>query len=271
MIKLIFCDMDGTLLDDAGQMPPMFDEVVGEILRRGAVFCPASGRQYSALLRQMGRYIDDFIFVAENGTFVARHDREMFSAELDGDEVARVLSAGAMVPEAYPVLCGKRLAYVTPRWMPYMDNMHQYFTQCAVVPDLAPIVKEQEIIKVAFCDAEFGAAEERIYPPLSRLEGPVRVVLSSHYWVDVMRPGVNKGVAVQRLQKLLGVAPEECAAFGDYLNDVEMLEAVGHGFAMANAHPAVKEAAREEAPPNTAYGVMTKLRELLDMGAIGGE
>ena len=155
--------------------------------------------------------------------------------------------------------------------MPYMDNMHQYFTQCAVVPDLAPIVKEQEIIKVAFCDAEFGAAEERIYPPLSRLEGPVRVVLSSHYWVDVMRPGVNKGVAVQRLQKLLGVAPEECAAFGDYLNDVEMLEAVGHGFAMANAHPAVKEAAREEAPPNTAYGVMTKLRELLDMGAIGGE
>ena len=50
MIKLIFCDMDGTLLDDAGQMPPMFDEVVGEILHRGAVFCPASGRQYSALL-----------------------------------------------------------------------------------------------------------------------------------------------------------------------------------------------------------------------------
>ena len=250
MIKLIFCDMDGTLLDDAGQMPPMFDEVVGEILHRGAVFCPASGRQYSALLRQMGRYIDDFIFVAENGTFVARHDEELFSAKLDGDDVARVLAAGAMVPAAYPVLCGKRLAYVTERWAPYMENMRQYFTQCAVVPDLAPIAKEEEIIKVAFCDAEFGAAEERIYPPLSRLDGPVRVVLSSHYWVDV--------------------APEECAAFGDYLNDVEMLSAVGHSFAMANAHPDVKEAAREEIPPNTAYGVMTKLRELLDAGAIGG-
>lgn len=269
MIKLIFCDMDGTLLDDAGEMPPMFDAVVGEILRRGAIFCPASGRQYSALLRQMGRYVDDFIFVAENGTFVARHDREMFSSELDEDEVERVLAAGAMVPAAYPVLCGKRLAYVTERWAPYMDNMRQYFTQCEMVEDLAPLAKEKEIIKVAFCDAEFGAAEETIYPPLSRLDGAVRVVLSSHYWVDVMRPGVNKGVAVRRLQEQLKVAPDECAAFGDYLNDVEMLSSVGHSFAMANAHPEVKKAAREEVPPNTAYGVMTTLQKLLDEGMIG--
>ena len=38
MIKLIFCDMDGTLLDEAGNLPPMFDAVVGEVLRRGAIF-----------------------------------------------------------------------------------------------------------------------------------------------------------------------------------------------------------------------------------------
>ena len=138
-----------------------------------------------------------------------------------------------------------------------------------MVEDLAPLAKEKEIIKVAFCDAEFGAAEETIYPPLSRLDGAVRVVLSSHYWVDVMRPGVNKGVAVRRLQEQLKVAPDECAAFGDYLNDVEMLSSVGHSFAMANAHPEVKKAAREEVPPNTAYGVMTTLQKLLDEGMIG--
>ena len=269
MIKLIFCDMDGTLLDEAGNLPPMFDAVVGEVLRRGAIFCPASGRQYSALLRQMERYIDDFIFVAENGTFVARHDRELFSDELDRGDVARVLTAGMAVPGAYPVLCGKRLAYVTPRWEPYLDNMRQYFTQCAIVPDLMETAQEAEIIKVAFCDAEYGAAEESIYPALARLNGPVQVVLSSNYWIDVMRPRVNKGVAVRRLQERLGVASEECAAFGDYLNDVEMLEAVGHSFAMANAHPAVKRAALEEVPPNTEYGVMRKLRELLDDGRIG--
>ena len=76
-------------------------------------------------------------------------------------------------------------------------------------------------------------------------------------------------MAVRRLQERLGVAPKECAAFGDYLNDVEMLEAVGHSFAMANAHPAVKRVALEEVPPNTEYGVMRKLRELLDDGRIG--
>ena len=79
-IKLIFCDMDGTLLDENSNLPPDFDEVVGEVIRRGAIFAPASGRQYSALVLQMERYADEFVFISENGTFAARHDEELFPA-----------------------------------------------------------------------------------------------------------------------------------------------------------------------------------------------
>ena len=46
MIKLVFSDMDGTLLDANGQMPPEFDAVMAELRARGVVFAPASGRQY---------------------------------------------------------------------------------------------------------------------------------------------------------------------------------------------------------------------------------
>lgn len=268
MIKLIFCDMDGTLLDAAGNLPPMFDEVMAELARRGAVFCPASGRQYAALSYQMGAYRDAFIFIAENGAFAAREDRELFAAELSYEEIQRVLAGGAAAAGAYPVLCGKRLAYVTARWQPHLDNMRQYFTQCEIVDDLEKTAAEQEIVKVAFCDAEHGEADTRLYPMLSRLEGSVQVLLSSNYWIDVLRAGVNKGTAVRRIQALYGIAPEECAAFGDYLNDVEMLGAVKYGFAMENAHPDLKRVAAGTAPPNTAYGVMVKLRQLMDEGLI---
>ena len=48
----------------------------------------------------------------------------------------------------------------------------------------------------------------------------------------------------------------------DGLNDVDMLQAVKYGYAMANANPSVKEAAPFEAPANTEYGVMTTLLEM---------
>ena len=267
-IKLIFCDMDGTLLDENSNLPPDFDEVMGEVIRRGAVFAPASGRQYTALTLQMERYADDFIFISENGTFAARHDEELFSSVMDKGEVLRILEEGSRIPGAYPVLCGKRIAYVEEEFRPYLREMEKFFTKNEIVPDLREIAAKEPVIKAAFCDAERGDAERTIYPALSGLRGPVHIALSSNYWVDIMNPGMNKGFAVQTLQKLLDVPPENCAAFGDYLNDLEMLRAVKYSFAMENAHPALFEAANYRAPANTDYGVTKKLRELLDEGRI---
>ena len=269
MIKLVFSDMDGTLLDADGQMPPEFDAVMAELRARGVVFAPASGRQYYALLRQMGKYQDEFIFVAENGTFVAQHDQELFSSVIAPAAVRAILARADALPEVFPVLCGKRLAYVRPQWQPYVTDMTQYFTRYEMVEDLAAVAAGEDIIKVALCDCRHGEAETRIYPAMQEFSGPLKVALSSHYWVDVMNDGINKGVAVQKLQQRLGIAPEECAAFGDYLNDAEMLAAVGYGFAMANAHPDVKKIARYEAPANTEHGVMVKLRELMQQGLVG--
>ncbi len=267
-IKLIFCDMDGTLLDENSNLPPDFDEVIGEVIRRGAIFAPASGRQYSALVLQMEKYADDFIFISENGTFAARHDQELFSSEMRTADVLRILKEGSRIPGAYPVLCGKRIAYVGKEFRPYLREMEKFFTQNEIVPDLEATAATEPMIKVAYCDAEHGDAEHTIYPGLKKLDGPVHVALSSNYWVDIMNPGMSKGVAVQKLQKLLAVEPEACAAFGDYLNDLEMLRAVKYSFAMENAHPALFETAACRAPANTAYGVTQKLRELLDAGKI---
>ncbi len=267
-IKLIFCDMDGTLLDGNSNLPPDFDEVIGEVIRRGAVFAPASGRQYTALVLQMEQFADEFIFISENGTFAARHDKELFSSVMDTTEVLRILKEGSRIPGAYPVLCGKRMAYVGEEFQPYLREMEKYFTQNKIVPDLEATAAAEPLIKIAYCDAEQGDAEHTIYPGLEKLHGPVHVALSSNYWVDIMNPGMNKGFAVKKLQELLGIPPENCAAFGDYLNDLEMLKAVKYSFAMENAHPALFEAANYRAPANTAYGVTKKLRELLEAGMI---
>ncbi len=52
-------------------------------------------------------------------------------------------------------------------------------------------------------------------------------------------------------------------AFGDYLNDLEMLDAATWSFAMANAHPEVLARAAAIAPSNAEQGMLTVLEELL--------
>lgn len=64
-----------------------------------------------------------------------------------------------------------------------------------------------------------------------------------------MNPGTDKRQGVVALQRHLGVTPAQTAVFGDYLNDLQMLDAGEWSFAMANAHPDLKRAARYIARP----------------------
>ena len=74
--------MDGTLLDDDGRIPEGFDEVAAMLKEHNILFVPASGRQYYTLAQQFEKYKDEFIFVAENGTYVSYKQKEMKSTML---------------------------------------------------------------------------------------------------------------------------------------------------------------------------------------------
>ena len=60
-------------------------------------------------------------------------------------------------------------------------------------------------------------------------------------WIDFIAPNANKGTALANLAEHLGVMPEECMAFGDQYNDVEMLKFAGTSYAMADCAPGISQ------------------------------
>ena len=82
-------------------------------------------------------------------------------------------------------------------------------------------------------------------------------------WMDCMAKGVNKGRAIRTIQESLHIKPEETMAFGDQLNDMEMLEQAYYSFAVANARDEVRKAARFQADSNENDGVLKILKHLL--------
>jgi hydroxymethylpyrimidine pyrophosphatase-like HAD family hydrolase len=82
---------------------------------------------------------------------------------------------------------------------------------------------------------------------------------------DVGPLGTSKGTAAEWLCRRLGVGPQETAAFGDSLNDVEQLQLTGRAVVMANAYQSLFELADEVAPPCTEDGVAQVLERWLDL------
>ena len=93
--------------------------------------------------------------------------------------------------------------------------------------------------------------------------GGFEATLSGAPFVEVMAEGVTKATGLARLCEHLGVSRTDVVAFGDALNDVEMLRWAGHGVAMAGAEAVVLDAADEVAASNDDDGVARVIERML--------
>ncbi|MFT8395365.1 Cof-type HAD-IIB family hydrolase [Propionibacterium sp.] len=265
-VKMVVADLDGTLLDQNSEIPPQLWPLLDQMSERGIFFVPASGRQFATLASMFERGGKDMPIIAENGGYVARGGQEIDSTVLEPGFVSSfVMMLRGMAADGYDigvVLCGKRSAHVERSDEAFLKEARLYYKALEITDDV--LKADDDIMKIAVFD--FNDAEKAL-PVLEQARDGHKVVLSGKHWIDVMPLGVNKGLALQRLQRELGISHEQTAAFGDYLNDAEMLDAAGLSFAVANAHPEVKARARAIVPANTEYGVITTIEELLRAGS----
>ena len=262
MIKLIASDMDGTLLNADKALPQEFPAVVHALKARGVDFCVASGRQYAALRRDMPDLVPEIIFIAENGALIMENDRQLFIDPLDAGQLPDIVRAAQGLSGVYPVVCRAHAAVVDATASPkFIEELRMYYRNTLVVEQLADHCGAyDDVCKVAFYD-EGDAATHELPVLQQRLGDRLAVILSGLNWVDVMRPGVNKGRAMRMLQQIRGIGPENCMAFGDYLNDLELLQSAQESYAMENALEEIKRAAKYIAPANDKNGVMRVIRE----------
>lgn len=263
MMKLIMSDMDGTLLDEHGQLPPRFDEVMAKLAERGILFAPASGRPYEGLVHKLEKYKDSFVFIAENGNYVAYQGEEIFSAAMDRKLAGDLLAIALRIPEAQPVVCGKHGAYLFSDENKILcGEINKYYANYQVIRSFDEV--EDEVLKIAICDFSEKGAENNAYAHFKAYKGDYKAVVSGKLWLDLMNSGINKGVASKQIQDKFNFKPEECMAFGDYMNDAELLQSVYYSYAMENAHPAIQKIARFRARSNREYGVLAAIEEMLE-------
>ena len=261
MIKFIATDMDGTLLNSNNEIHADFYPMFQSLKEKDIIFAAASGRQYYNLVDRFEDIKDNMMFIAENGTFVMHKGKEILLNSLDRRIALELIKIGHTIENAYVILCGKKAAYIDNTDKRFMEQVNKYYAKVKIVDDLSKV--HDNILKVTICD--FNGSENNSYKYFTDYNDKVQIAVAGEIWLDMMAKGVNKGLAISKLQKLLNIKHEETMVFGDYLNDLEMMQSAYHSYAMENAHSDLKKVARFMAKSNDDNGVVRTIKEKLEL------
>ena len=251
-IRLIASDMDATLLDGHGQLPPDFLHLVQELAGQDILFATASGRPLYML--------EQTLLVADNGGAVRWRGKDLFVSRMEPEIWHRLTACAEENGDSF-VVCGLENAYLRPCDRCYDAVYRNFYNRIAYVSDLYTIDAAVDKFTIYLPQDNAQEVYEKVYGP--RFGQELAVAVSGKCWIDVTNPGVTKGKAVERLSRLLDIPSGAMMAFGDTYNDIEMLEAVGYGFLMENGSPELRSRVPYLAPPNTEYGVARVLQQVL--------
>ncbi|WP_420399101.1 HAD family hydrolase [Flagellimonas sp.] len=258
-IKMVVTDMDGTLLNSKHQVSPRFFEIFAALQQKNIQFVAASGRQYHSIVDKLNPIKEDILVIAENGALVKEKEHELLVTPIQQHLKDELLEIIEEIEGAHAMLCGKYNAYFDEKSASFLGDLKEYYSNYEIHKNLRDVT--DQIIKIAVYHNQ--NAEAHIYPALKDLEHLLKVKVSGLYWVDLNHSNAHKGFALDKLMKDHGLASHEVMVFGDYNNDLEMLELSDYSFAMANAHPNVKKVAKYETASNDDYGVERILEQLV--------
>lgn len=242
MIKLVASDLDGTLLLNRAQtLPEEIFPLIKKLKELGILFVAASGRQYPNMRRLFDPVAEDMAFICENGALAVMNEKVLYQDNFDPKLVREILEAIDAKDGAEFSCATRDFYYIRPKTEHYLDLMTN------VVKTTSKVVKSfdeitEPCMKLAVYERA-GLQEDSIRYWQERFSHRCTVVTSGTEWVDFIPFGTNKARGLEKYQKLLGIRPEECMAFGDEYNDMEMLKSVPWSFAMAHGKQKVKETA----------------------------
>lgn len=255
-IRMIFFDIDGTLVDlETKRISENTLDMLRRLRQRGIRTCIATGRPPMCLPTWPNVEFDAYLTF--NGSLCTAGDTVVFSNPIPQEDVQRVIRNAKALGRPISVATADRL--VSDGTDAFLD---EYYAIVHRIPEISEdfdrISREEVYQLILSCRPEH-------YGPLLQ---DVKGAKMAAWWDkagDVIPANGGKGVGVEKLLAYYGIPKEEAMAFGDGNNDLEMLQAVGTGVAMANGSDRIKALATDICGPCNRDGVF---HYLLDRGII---
>ena len=253
MGKILFFDVDGTLYDTDKTLPESAKMAIQEAKRNGHIVAISTGRA-PFMIEPVLEELEIDSYVCFNGQYVVLNNEVIHTGAIQKDYLADVTRFAGEHSHPLVYLDETKMVSsiedhpdiesgISSLKFPYPEVDELYYEKHPVYQTLI------------FCTEEEQARYEDAFPHLKFVRWhPVSC--------DVLPEGGSKAKGMQKLLDRVGRTMEDAVAFGDGLNDVEMLDAAGISVAMGNALPEVKRHADIVAEHVNAGGLAKAMKEL---------
>ncbi|KJQ55763.1 Cof-type HAD-IIB family hydrolase [Microbacterium sp. SA39] len=266
-MRLIATDLDGTLLDSSSQVSARIRAALDAARQRGIHVVPVTARQPIGLRVIAADAAFDGWALCSNGAYAVHltDGRMLFAEELPPETIRTLAEAlAASIPGLlFASVRDAGETFVAQRGYAEIADLSDHkrdpktmggvpLEQVLSAPSVKFVIRHPELAPAALFDT-LGSLG------LTGFEA----TLSGAPFVEVMAEGVTKATGLARLCAHLEIERADVVAFGDALNDVEMLRWAGHGVAMDGAADVVQDAADETTASNDDDGVARVIERML--------
>ena len=230
-IKIIFFDIDGTLIDmQKKQVTEKTLEMLRRLREKGILICLATGRSPVSLPKFDGVEFDAYLTF--NGSLCYTNQEVVFSNPIPANDVQMLIQNAAALDRPVSVATCDRLAANGSD-----NDLAEYFSfahlDLTVAKDFDDVA-HQEVYQVMLGCREYE------YPAVLKDVSGARITAWWNRAVDIIPADGGKGIGIQKILEYYHLTKAESLAFGDGNNDIEMLQTVGTGVAMENASVQLK-------------------------------
>lgn len=276
MYKLAVLDIDGTLINNKGNISKKTIQTIADVNQSGGIVTICTGRNIRKALPiakkagikgAMGCIDGAVLIEAQTGNIIeglelSQHEIDLVLSSAQGKEVFAEINTGYIYykfaeneKEYRYDIFNKRTAF--GRIKSYIGGVRyiKSWEQLRAIP--SPIY---QIVIAGKSDVISEIKDTIQQGDCSKID------IREHLWekyLFINRKGGNKASGVERLCKYFGIAMEQTITIGDDRNDIDMLEKAGLGIAMGNAHENIKKISDYVTASNEEDGVALALEKFL--------
>ena len=239
--KLLACDLDGTLLNSSAEFTPGNISAIRRAVESGMNVVIASGRSHASINRfnqALGLNCKNSYGISFNGAVVynAGTMEILYERRITEDVCEKIYKAVKSYDPKAPLILytmsGDTVYYEEDD--EHIERYYNYTTMSKQrVPSLLELTNGGVAKFIVRCDPEdVRKMKESIS---HELKDSCELIISAPHLLEFGVLGNNKACGLKFLAEYLGIRMDEVAAIGDNYNDLEMIQAAGKGFAVANA------------------------------------
>ncbi|QTM98964.1 Cof-type HAD-IIB family hydrolase [Sediminibacillus dalangtanensis] len=254
--KVLFLDIDGTILRPDHTIQDSTRQAVLEVKEKGVEVFLATGRPLHEIA-DIATELDIHSFIGYNGAFAIYRDEVIVDEPLKADTVRKFTETASRHGHEMVLYTSEKNYYTSME----ADVVKQFIDvfelkkNAIFGPEVIDEILGVTLMKLSKTDTTLYKVEDDI--DFSQVN-----VSGLDHCYDVIRDSVNKGKAVAKLLDRLQIPKESAIAFGDGMNDKQLMQAVGEGFAMGNAHPDLFQYAKHRTTTVEDSGIYKGLQSL---------